>query len=246
MVLTGDRPKRWCFTEFNRTSLTQRPDTLGIGASTLSWADDALTLTVNEENHFWPKAVRGQITVRPQALTEASYDLDAQGRHVWRPFAPLSQIEVEFHEPALRWNGQAYFDSNWGSRALEDDFQGWTWSQAGEQSGKRLFYDLQRRDGSALGLALEAHADGTLTEADAPPFQPLQRGFWGIIRQLRSEDPAVTQVTDTMLDAPFYTRSAVQSQLSGTTVTGTHESLSLDLFRSWWVQGMLPFRSRRG
>ena len=245
VVLTGDRPNRWCFTEHNHTALSQGSSVIGIGDSSLTWTGDHLVLDLNEVTCPWPGSVRGQVIVRPSAVGTKTYSLDGEGRHTWRPIAPLSRLEVQLTEPALNWSGEGYFDSNWGSRALEDDFTGWTWSQAGDAQQKQIFYDVQRRDGSEQGLALKWREDGTTEDVAPPTFQKLTRGAWRMPRHIRSEDPAVTRVTDTLLDAPFYTRSCVQSRLDGHTMRGTHESLSLDLFRSWWVQGMLPFRSRR-
>jgi carotenoid 1,2-hydratase len=46
-------------------------------------------------------------------------------------------------------------------------------------------------------------------------------------------------------DGPFYARSTVASQLLGQPVVAMHESLSLDRFRSRWVQMLLPFRMPR-
>jgi carotenoid 1,2-hydratase len=52
-------------------------------------------------------------------------------------------------------------------------------------------------------------------------------------------------VVQTLEDAPFYARSVVASQLQGESVNAVHESLSLDRFRSGWVQVLLPFRMPR-
>jgi len=246
VVLTGQGPNRWCFTEWDRSQLDQSPDSIGISSSRMSWQGDHLRIDVDETTCPWPRKVRGHVLLRPGAVLDRAIPLDADHQHSWRPIAPMSRVEVSFDDPELNWQGEAYFDSNWGNRALEDDFIGWTWSQATLADQTRIFYDLERRDGSSHAIALEVQAEGTVLEAESPPFQDMAKGFWRMPRHLRSEDSTATRVADTLLDAPFYTRSAVQSQLNGQSVLGTHESLSLDLFRSWWVQGMLPFRSRRG
>ncbi len=49
----------------------------------------------------------------------------------------------------------------------------------------------------------------------------------------------------TLEDAPFYARSLVRPALLGERVAAVHESLSLDRFRTGWVQMLLPFRMPR-
>jgi carotenoid 1,2-hydratase len=48
-----------------------------------------------------------------------------------------------------------------------------------------------------------------------------------------------------MLDAPFYTRSAVQTQIGGHMTTGVHEALDLRRFRSPLLKPMLAMRVPR-
>ena len=48
-----------------------------------------------------------------------------------------------------------------------------------------------------------------------------------------------------MLEAPFYSRSVVQTQLQGETVTGVHEALDLVRFRSPLLKPMLAVRVPR-
>jgi carotenoid 1,2-hydratase len=52
-------------------------------------------------------------------------------------------------------------------------------------------------------------------------------------------------VRQTLEDAPFYSRSLLQTQLLGSPATAIHESLDLDRFASRWVQCLLPFRMPR-
>ena len=49
----------------------------------------------------------------------------------------------------------------------------------------------------------------------------------------------------TLEDTPFYTRSLLSARLLGERVAAVHESLSLDRFRTGWVQMLLPFRMPR-
>jgi carotenoid 1,2-hydratase len=48
-----------------------------------------------------------------------------------------------------------------------------------------------------------------------------------------------------LLDAPFYSRSVVQTQIGGEVVTGVHEALDLTRFRSPIVKAMLAVRVPR-
>jgi carotenoid 1,2-hydratase len=48
----------------------------------------------------------------------------------------------------------------------------------------------------------------------------------------------------TLLDAPFYARSLVETRLRGLRVASMHESLSLTRFDARWVRALLPFRMR--
>ena len=50
-----------------------------------------------------------------------------------------------------------------------------------------------------------------------------------------------------MLDAPFYSRSAVRTQVGREVVTGVHEALDLGRFRQGWMKWVLVVRVwRRG
>jgi carotenoid 1,2-hydratase len=88
-------------------------------------------------------------------------------------------------------------------------------------------------------------AHGTVSEIDAPPHVDLKRGFWGVARDTRSEDPSQTRITETFVDAPFYTRDALQMVLGGKPCPAVHESLNLDRFASPVVKLMLPFKMPR-
>jgi carotenoid 1,2-hydratase len=48
-----------------------------------------------------------------------------------------------------------------------------------------------------------------------------------------------------MLDAPFYSRSLVETQLDGQPSTGVHEALDLRRFRSPLIKPMLAVRVPR-
>ena len=48
-----------------------------------------------------------------------------------------------------------------------------------------------------------------------------------------------------MLDAPFYARSLVKTQLFGEVTTGVHEALDLTRFAKPWLKPMLAVRVPR-
>jgi carotenoid 1,2-hydratase len=74
---------------------------------------------------------------------------------------------------------------------------------------------------------------------------PLERSGWNIGRESRSELASAGRVIETLVDAPFYVRSLLSTQLGGTQVTSIHESLDLQRFQRRWVQALLPFRMPR-
>ena len=73
--------------------------------------------------------MRGRITLTPPALTDIELPLTADGAHVWRPFAPIARISVDLEAKGWQFDGHGYFDSNFGTRALEEDFSSWTWAR---------------------------------------------------------------------------------------------------------------------
>jgi carotenoid 1,2-hydratase len=177
-------------------------------------------------------------------MTQRSYALDRAGLHRWLPIAPQGRVEVELDHPKLKWSGSAYLDSNAGQQPLESAFARWHWSRAELRNGTAVLYDVCRRDEENLSLALRIDTSGGIEEFPAPPLAALKPSRWGIARATRS-DHADAAVTQTLLDAPFYARSIVSSSLLGQKAFAVHESLSLDRFRSGWVQAMLPFRMPR-
>ena len=69
--------------------------------------------------------------------------------------------------------------------------------------------------------------------------------IWRMARQTRSDAAGKARVIKTLEDTPFYSRSIIEASVGGATVTGMHESLSLDRFDTRWVQSLLPFRMPR-
>ena len=240
--------KRWSMTERGGGALQRTAQCLQIGPSTLSWQQDHLTLRFDEVCAPWPTRLRGCVRLYPEHLQTRSWALDRAGRHRWWPIATHARVEVDCREPSLRWRGQAYLDSNRGEESLEHAFSGWHWARAHRRRGEAVvFYDAMAVDGAATALALRARRDGTIEPFAPPPTAALPRSAWGLARATRADGGAPCAVHRTLEDGPFYVRSLVDARCLGESTRLMHETLSLQRFRSRWVQALLPFRMpRRG
>jgi carotenoid 1,2-hydratase len=220
-------------------------DCLRVGPSAVQWDGAAMDFHIDEIGCPLPAPVRGRVRLEPTILGSRCYALDEEARHLWSPLAPRARIEVRLTHPALTWHGEAYLDSNVGSNALEQDFSRWTWSRAALDTGSAVFYELQHRREAARSLALQFDASGQVSPIALPPRCTIRPSRWGIARATRSERPSQTRLLRTMVDAPFYVRSLLATQLAGKQVTSVHESVDLDRLRRPWVQWLLPFRMPR-
>lgn len=232
-------------TERGRERLSRDASTLAIGPSALRWDGDALVVTIDEVTAPIPSRLRGTVRLTPAALVPESFALDPGSRHRWRPIAPRARIEVAMTDPAVRWSGTGYFDSNCGTEALEDGFARWNWSRAHLKGDTAVLYDGVRRDGSDFAMALRIGGDGTVERVEAPPPQALPTGLWRMGRATRVDPGDRAEVLRTWEDAPFYIRSTLSTTLFGERCDAVHESLSLDRFRMPLVRAMLPFRMPR-
>jgi carotenoid 1,2-hydratase len=237
-------------TERGAGRLRRDASALNIGPSTVAWTGDSVSLRIDEVCAPVPRRIRGRITLRPTALGSRCFSLDPAGRHRWTPFAPCAHVSVDLDEPALRWTGAAYLDSNAGDEPLEAAFRRWTWSRAGVADGTVVLYDVTRRGATAgrdqaAGMALHFAADGRHEPVELPPVVRLPSTGWRIARTTRAEAGHTAHVVDTLEDAPFYSRSVLQTRLLGSNAAAIHESLDLDRFDSRWVQCLLPFRMPR-
>ncbi|MDP3503424.1 MAG: carotenoid 1,2-hydratase [Myxococcales bacterium] len=233
---------RWALTERGRSDLSRTSNGLQIGPSSLEVQGDALVFQVRERGFPVPLGLRGTLRVTPELLGGQPHLLSTAGAHQWWPIAPKARVEVTFEQPAMRWSGTGYLDSNWGAGALERDFQSWTWSRAPLSKSACVLYDVQPRDGAAKSMALRF--DGQRVERFEPPHQVrLPTSLFRIGRDTRSE--AGARVVRTLTDSHFYARSIVESTLLGERVWGVHESLKLDRFRAGWAKVLLPFRMPR-
>ncbi|MET0877774.1 MAG: carotenoid 1,2-hydratase, partial [Tardiphaga sp.] len=235
--------KRWTMTERPRNAVSRSVAHLQIGPSDVRWDGTALTIHINEVTVPFPGRIRGTVRVVPSAITQQEFVLNEHGNHRWWPIAPCARVQVALEQPHVRWQGDGYFDMNSGDAPIEDGFIDWQWARGSLHDGTAILYEAQRRDGSALNMAMRFDDAGAMQAFQPPGMVPLRRTGWRVARSVRSEGGA--QVLRTLEDAPFYARSVVTAQLAGEPVTLMHESLSLERFRRPVVQAMLPFRMPR-
>jgi carotenoid 1,2-hydratase len=236
---------RWTMTERGHAGLSRAQNNIAIGPSSMHWDGVALRLQIDEWTAPFPTRVRGTVTLRPEAISERCYALDADGRHHWRPIAPRARVEARFDRGALAWSGDAYLDCNWGEEPLQRGFRSWRWSRAHTREGTQVYYDVSPRIGADLALALRFDRTGAASEIEPPPLTPLPDTFWRLPRAARGGGGEAPQLVRTLEDAPFYARSLLIGDIDGACADIMHESLSLDRFRAPIVQAMLPFRMPR-
>lgn len=247
VALYGDFGSRWAMTERGRGAVERTASRIQIGPSALRWDGDALVIEVEEWGVPLLRRLRGQIRLTPRVLPTTIFQLDGAGRHSWQPIAPKSRIEVSFDRPGASWQGDAYLDSNFGDEPLEAGFRDWSWSRAHLRESSVVLYESCRRDGSTGSLALQFADDGRVVALEPPPVTRLPASGWRVARATRADPGHAASLRRTLVDAPFYARSVIETRLCGETVDGVHESLLLDRFRSNLVRLMLPFRMpRRG
>lgn len=240
------RSKLWAMTERSKQSVSRAIDWFEVGPSRMEWRGNTLVATLRERAAPFGQAIAGDVVLRPRFINTTAFSLDAGGAHTWQPMAPSADIDVRLQKPDWQWQGDAYFDTNHGRRALEKDFLRWNWSRSGHAAGgaaTRITYDVTPTNGASRGLALAFDATGKLAQKDLPPALNLPKSGWRVARETRSDGSV--RVLRTLEDAPFYARSMLQQ--SGGRAPGLvmHESLALDRFRAAWVRCLLPFRMPR-
>jgi len=240
---------RWTMTERAQRHVARDRHGFRVGPSRLEWRDDALAIDIDERGAPLPRRVRGRVRLHPQALCTFRAALDAAGRHRWGPIAPCARIEVDLNQPALRWSGHAYFDSNEGDEPIERGFERWHWLRASDAQGRTsVIYDVEPLDHGSRVIGARFAADGTACDLEAPPSQRLPpSAIWRIDRRVRSRaDAAAPRVRRTLEDTPFYARSLLELTLEASTrVEAVHETLDVARLRMPVVQALLPFRMPR-
>ena len=237
---------RFTMTDRGQSALRQSKNLFQVGPSSMRWQEDRLIIDVNEiSSPPLISRVKGQIIVTPSAVTDLELPLSNDGAHIWRPFAPTSNISVDLNGRGWQWEGHGYFDSNFGIRALEEDFSYWTWGRYPTNSGSTCFYDATRLDGSKLGVAIQFDEEGDAKEISLPPKVRMRHSLWAVARETRADAGYKPKKVKNMLDAPFYCRSAVKTQLNGIETVGVHEALDLVRFCNPLIKPMLALRVPR-
>ncbi|MDJ0858498.1 MAG: carotenoid 1,2-hydratase [Dinoroseobacter sp.] len=236
---------RWTMTDRGRGALQQTNDTFTVGPSSVHWNGTKLVVDINEVSTPWCDRVKGTVTIHPRGLTDQEVPLTGDGGHIWRPFAPSSDIEVDLNRAGWTWTGHGYFDANFGTRALEADFGYWTWGRYPINGGTASFYDVARRDGSDCAVALRFDEQGGVETMEAPPKTRFSRSLWTVRRETRADEGTRPKQYKAMLDAPFYCRAGVETTIHGERTQGVHEALDLNRFRGPWLMPMLAVRVPR-
>lgn len=245
-VATYGKDGRFAMTDRGRTALRQSRDCLQVGPSSLRWADGRLEIDIDEVSSLpLISRMRGQITLTPSAVTGIELPLTPGGEHVWRPVAPIADISVNLEAQGWQFEGHGYFDSNFGTRPLEHDFNTWTWARYPTATGATCFYDVKRRDGSVLETAINFLPDGQARHVSGPPATPFRRTLWALRRNTRADPGTTPKQVKPMLDAPFYSRSVVETQIDAQTVQGVHEALDLRRYANPILKPMLAVRVPR-
>jgi carotenoid 1,2-hydratase len=153
---------------------------------------------------------------------------------------------VDLQQPALRWQGHAYLDSNEGDEPVERAFDDWDWSRATMANGDTtVIYDVRPLQGPERVIAQRFRPDGDHEAFAAPPRYPLPTSGWRIARQVRGEAEPAPRLMRTLEDTPFYVRSQIASRLLGEDVVSIHETLDVPRVASLPVRLMLPWRMPR-
>ena len=231
---------RWAMTERSRRSLVRNARSFRVGSSQLAWEDGRLVGAIEERSAPFARRMVGKIELKPRVLNTERFRLDAGGRHVWRPVAPVAEISVDFSAPACKWTGHAYCDTNYGERMLELDFATWDWSRTAAADGTSIYYVARSLQDGESRLGVHYAADGTHERLAVPDPQALAKSGWRVARQPSS--PVPVTLSRVFEDTPFYTRNLLHDPDGGMIV---HESLDMLRFKSSWVRTLLPFRMPR-
>ncbi|WP_244564124.1 carotenoid 1,2-hydratase [Rhizobium sp. RU36D] len=244
----------WAMTERGEASLSRTTDSLTIGRSSMELRDGKLLIRFDETalpwpgQRLWPKAFAGAIEITPKATCEDLCPLDRAGHHCWSPRIPTASAVITSDAlPGGGWHGPAYHDMNYGDRPIEQDFVSWDWARG---SGERddatvILYDAVMQTGERRRLALRTSGKGELTEFSMPERQALPGAFWGVKSGIACDPQHKPRLIQPLEDTPFYTRSLVDTVVSGQALTMVHETLDCRRLANPLVRLMLPFRMPR-
>ena len=241
VVVHGER-KAWAMSEWRGQDVTRERDTLVLGRSRIVRHADGITIDVDERASPWTSAIRGTIRIDAGPRSSRVFALDADARHGWWPVAPRARIEVQLDQPALRFVGTGYHDANAGNEALEQAFTGWSWSRAAHDDRTIVLYDVDARRDAVTPIGVAFSDDGRMTEIGGLETSELASSLWRLPRVTRADAGARPSIVRTLVDAPFYARSLIDTTLGGRSGLAVHEVVDLDRFVRRSTQWMLPFR----
>jgi carotenoid 1,2-hydratase len=242
VALYGRGARRWTMTERKVASLSRDQHNFTVGPSSLRFDGDTVVMEIDEIGAPIPKRARGRIRLHPTSLNTRRFAIDVAGKHGWMPIAPTARVEVELSDPALRWKGHGYFDTNAGDEPIANGFRSWDWSRADIDGACVALYDAVGKDGINRQIATRFIADGN-EDFTPPPRMTLPATAWGIKRQTQSDGPM--RLVSTLENTPFYARSLLETTLLGKTGLAMHETLDVRRFDSTLTRLMLPWRMPR-
>lgn len=247
VALYGKDRTRWAMTERGSADLHTSSDRFQVGPSDIQWSDDKVEIRIREFGAPLPRKLEGTITLHLEATHSEVFDIAGNGAHYWQPIAPSTRVSVRLSRPDLSWDGTAYFDHNRGSRPLESDFAYWDWSRGDLANGDTvILYNTDMRQGEQKRLSRIFHRDGTNDEIPHPPQAKLSHSpIFRIPRRTASQCGLGASVIETLEDAPFYSRSVIETGILGERVLAMNESYVSARFRSPITKLMLPFRMPR-
>jgi carotenoid 1,2-hydratase len=233
-------------TERGRLHLNRSARAFSVGPSRVDWNGQSIDVRIDERCSPLPRRVRGRVRLHPDALCTWTTALDVHGRHRWGPIAPCARIELDLAEPALRWRGTAYFDSNEGDEPIENGFRRWDWLRAAQAPDRcAVFYDVETRSGAARTIGASFGADGSVEPLAISQRQELPATRWWRVRRRVPMTAGHASVHRTLEDTPFYARSLLNLSLGSAPVEAVHETLDVTRLVSPVVQRLLPVRMPR-
>lgn len=247
VALYGSPGHLWSMTERGQGQLQRDQTHFVLGPSQLRWDNDHLTIELNEVCAPFPRRIRGTIKVHPSSLSDFVVPLDDAALHRWGPVAPCARVEVALTQPDLKWQGEAYLDSNEGDEPVTQPFHRWDWSRARlKDDSVAVLYDVRQTNASERIIAQRFFPNGSTVAFEPPQVrQRLPRTLWQVPRAIRNESGQPAQVHKTLEDGPFYARSLVQARVCGEQVVAVHETLEAQRLRSLPIRLMLPWRMPR-
>jgi carotenoid 1,2-hydratase len=247
VAVYGERRNTWALTERGRRDVERRESSLVIGGSVMRWEKGSLVVDIREACAPFGGRIEGTLKLHPKTWTQRRFELDAAGRHGWWPVVPSARVELDLREPNVRFRGHGYHDTNTGDEPLEAAFKSWTWSRS-RLSGDRtaITYDVTCHDGQVVSIGRLIHSGGDSVALPEMGWAPLPKTLWQLERATRTEPNPGARLVRTLEDTPFYARSLISTAIWREPCLTVHETVSLDRFKSPWVQFLLPFRMGKG